>query len=1154
MSALLVDQEARRIIREDTDRTLFVEAGAGSGKTRMLIERVQQLTLWDGIPMGEIAAVTFTERAGAELRDRLRARLESAASYGTDQIRKDRAESALDDLDTAAIGTLHSFARRILSEHPIEAGIPPLIEVLDEVGSSVAFESRWSQLRAELLDSAEMAPTLEMALAVGISVEHIRSLITKLNSDWDLVAEHVVSQGAPPEPQMPDVATTLAESRLLAAMGVSCAKTDDKFLDKLGALGLWADQLEAADGDLIAQLAVLKAAADLSWSHGQKASWGGQLEGLRGECKAWQEDVHELVSQVVESTLRAIVHWCGVRVLQSAHERRSDGRLEFHDLLVLARNLLRDNAEVRETLKQRYRRLLLDEFQDTDPIQIEIAVRIAGGAAATQPDWEDVAVPPGSLFVVGDPKQSIYRFRRADIAMYLRAQRVLGGGVALATNFRTVAAILDWVNAVFGTLITAQQDMQPDYQSLEPARGVPTVGEPVTILGAQEHLHPIRADGLRVLESDDVARVIVRALAEGWTTEVEVEVEDEGSAAITDGGSTTDAQAITVRGPATRWRPLRPGDITILIPARTSLPFLESALDEAGVMYRTESSSLVYHADEVRDLFAAARAIADPSDGFALVTTLRSPLFGCGDDELWTWKQARGSFNLLAPAPQGQEDHTVGVAIAYLRRLHRDSRWLTPSEILGRLALDRRMFEVAVFGPRTRDSWRRLRFVIDQARAWSEVEHGGLRSYLAWATAQSAEGSRVAESVLPETDADSVRIMTIHAAKGLEFPMVILSGMTAAPIHGSGVRLFWPPDGYAVSLSKDLQTGDFQEQLPLDEQMGSYERLRLMYVAATRARDHLVVSMHRSGNRDTNAKRLGNVHAESAAGAVGLPRGEAGPGPTQLSTAITAPPDFDTWLAGVRRSAEASRHHPAVSASGLEGTDPDADWSLRDVDVATSPDTVTEAVADAGTDGEQSAAVTVVQADAGMASGAAKGGRDVELPAWSKGRYGSAIGRAVHAVLQVVDLMSGDGLDDAVAAQCVAEGVVGFSPLVTALVRSALGSDVVKRAAAREHWRESYVGMVKDNATVLGDGTVVEGTVLEGFVDLVYREDDGSLVIVDYKTDDAPDAALPARVAYYAPQLKAYQTILQSATGGPTAAPVLVFLRESPARSLCVSG
>jgi ATP-dependent exoDNAse (exonuclease V) beta subunit len=206
------------------------------------------------------------------------------------------------------------------------------------------------------------------------------------------------------------------------------------------------------------------------------------------------------------------------------------------------------------------------------------------------------------------------------------------------------------------------------------------------------------------------------------------------------------------------------------------------------------------------------------------------------------------------------------------------------------------------------------------------------------------------------------------------------------------------------------------------------------------------------------------------------------------------------------------------------------------------PDITIASEVDAAMDAGADAAIPGVGADDEMASGAAKGGRDVELPAWSKGRYGSAIGRAVHGVLQVVDLASGDGLDDAVAAQCVAEGVVEFASLVTALVQSALSSDVVKRAAARQHWRESYVGMSQ-----------ADGTVLEGFVDLIYREDDGSLVIVDYKTDDAPDAALPSRVAYYAPQLNAYRSLVETATGQPTAPPMLVFARGAAARSLPVA-
>ncbi|MDN5765563.1 MAG: UvrD-helicase domain-containing protein [Humibacillus sp.] len=1091
----LRDRDARSRIRHDTASTLFVDAGAGSGKTSALVSRVQTLVVDDGIPIENIAAVTFTERAAAELRERLRERLEQQVQHTTRAEARTRAQDALDGLDLAAIGTLHAFAQRVLAQHPVEAGIPPLVEVLDEVASSVAFESRWAQIRTQLLDDEQLAPTLETAFALGVRLDHLRSLITRLNGDWDLVESHVLAGPAPGPPPTVDAAGLLARARDLVSQRDHCTDDDDKFLPVLAALESWVDKMNAAGSDLRQQISLLRGASQLRWGGGGKgANWGGRprLDGIRNDCKAWQVEVARLVVTLTTAALRVIVRWCGERVLASAQERRAEGRLEFHDLLVLTRNLLRDNAEVRGALQERYQRLLLDEFQDTDPIQIEIAVRIAGGVGADAENWEDVAVPAGALFVVGDPKQSIYRFRRADIATYLRAQNVLGGQVTLTTNFRTGAPVLDWVNAVFADLIVADEGKQPDYVALDDHRGGASVGPPVAVVGAEAH-DGLRAGEVRVQEAGDVARVIQTALAEGWTTEVESGRDEQGNA-------------------LTEWRPLRPGDITILLPARTSLPYLEQALDEAGVLYRTESSSLVYAEQEVRDLFAAARAIADPSDAFALVTALRSALFGCGDDDLFTWKRDGGSFALLAPARDGAEEHPVGAAIGYLRRLHHTSRWRTPSEVLTRLAVDRRMFEAAVYSPRTRDSWRRLRYVIDQARAWSETEHGGLRAYLAWAAAQASEGSRAAEVVLPETDVDSVRIMTVHAAKGLEFPMVVLSGLSSLPYQPRGVRLLWKDRDFAVALGAGVETDDFAEQVPVDEQMSDYERMRLLYVAATRARDHLVVSLHRGTRGQSNATKLAGAGAATAADAVQLEWDDVIAARSRPATVVSPPPDFQGWLERVQASAAASRNIPVISASGLEGTDPDA-----------------LVPAQGAVDTEES-----------LPPGAAKGARDTEQPAWAKGRYGSAVGRAVHGVLQSIDLATGERLAQAAASQCLAEGVVAFEPLVVDLVRSALAAEVVQRAAVREHWRESYVG-----------GVHADGILVEGYIDLLYREDDGSLVIVDYKTDDVPASALPARAAFYRPQLRTYEELLRSA-GLTVSSSVLLFTTPTGATCLTV--
>jgi ATP-dependent helicase/nuclease subunit A len=1079
----LEDAAQRERIRTDTAETLFVNAGAGSGKTSALIDRVTKLVLVDKVLLANIAAVTFTERAGAELRDRLRARFEQSWRHAQGEERE-LAQRALDDLDGAAIGTLHAFAQRLLMEHPIEAGLPPLIEVLDEVGSSVAFEDRWSELQTALLDDDAIAEPLLIGMSLGMALKHVRSLAQSLGSDWDLISDRVIPLRIEPV-HVPDLTSFLAEAASVAALADQCMDQSDKLFPSFPVLKATVDLLSRA-GDVEAQLGFLQTLEGLKYVHGQGANWTIPCKEVKTAGKELAKQAGVIVDGVLDQCLRLVTRWVAERVYDAAEARRREGRLEFHDLLVLARDLLRHNREARAALHDSYQRLLLDEFQDTDPIQIELAVRIAGGADADQERWQDIAVPDGRLFVVGDAKQSIYRFRRASIATYLEAQRLIGAPAELSTNFRTVEPILDWVNAVFGELIVYQDGGQPAYEPLGCHRHQVGEGSAVTVLGATPHadLPKAAASILREREAADVAAVIRQAIDEAW------QVYDEKTQ---------------------QWRAAEHKDIAVLVPARTSLAHLEEALDRSGVPYRAEASSLVYQAIEVRNLLACARAIADTSDELSLVTALRSPLFGCGDDDLWRWKQAGGRFTLYSGLNDADplEAGPVGSALEYLKHLSFEARWLTPSELLGRIVADRRMLEVAAVGPRMRDSWRRLRFVVDQARAWSEASHGGLRAYLAWAAFQGQELSRVAEAVLPETDTDSVRVMTIHAAKGLEFPIVILSGMTAQTRQPHGVQLLWPPDGgYSVKMGAGIQTADFEAALPIDEQMDQLEKLRLLYVATTRARDHLVVSLHRAGTpKGTAAELMAQAHGATAANPTSFASAANALHPALAYEPFVRPPAFADWYAGVNKARERSRVHAAISASGLEGTEP--------------------------------AVVLAEPADA--EAGQAKGARDLELPPWSKGRYGSAIGRAVHAVLQVIDLVTGDGLDQAVAAQSVAEGLVGKEDLIRSLVQSALDSEVVKRAAASQHWRETYVGTVR-----------ADGTILEGYVDLIYREEDGSLTVVDYKTDAVPAGAIASRVAYYTPQLDAYRECLTASTGEAVST-TLLFLHPVTASAVRVA-
>jgi ATP-dependent helicase/nuclease subunit A len=1042
----LADQRARERMTTALGSTLFVEAGAGSGKTTLLVDRIVALVR-KGTPLRHIAAVTFTDKAATELCDRVRVKLEAAGETG-----------ALDELDGAAIGTLHSFARRILTEHPIEAGLPPLFEVLDDLGSRIAADRRWDELQTRLLQDPEAAPMLRLGFAAGLKLDHLRTLAHQLDANWDLVDERLVTA---PEPTAPcvDVSLLRTMAKKLLLRREECTAPTDKLRLRLDQLEAWLRSTEHADD---AALLELLGTLPKSGKIGRKSSWSCPIDEIRADLAAFHDAGIRIRAQANDRVLRSLLPRLAQPTLSSARRRVAEGRLQFHDLLVLSRELVRSNAEVRHQLAQQYQRLLLDESQDTDPIQVELAVRIAAGAAADQDNWRNIPVPEGSLFFVGDAKQSIYRFRRADIRTYLEARKSLGETVALTTNFRSTREILGWVNDVFGRLIIETPDAQPAYLPLDPPPDLPewaaADGPPVVVLGAAAHADKPTANQVRQREAHDIAALVVRAVREGWRV---------------------------------RERTLSLADITILAPSRTSIGGLEQALDEAGIPYRTEAATFVYSSFEVRELLLCAKAVDDPTDQLAVVATLRAPMFGCSDADLWRWKSGGGSWNLFARPP---EVGVVADGLAQLRLWARSRSVRAPSELLEDIVERRRLLEAAVDSPRYRETWRRLRFVVDQARAWSESEHGSLREYLHWAAGQADDSARVSETVLPETDTDAVRITTIHASKGLEFPFVIVAGLSSS---GSNQRppVLWPADGGCeLKLAAELTTLGYHDADTDERRFEACEDTRLLYVACTRAQDHLAVSLHRSDGRRCPAAVLADVcqhaHHESwTAPAIVELLHRAAPRPADPL------PTWDRWIAT----------HNAALANGRRRE------------------------AESATDIAHGRAATELPIFARQ--GLAKQPRDLELPPWTKGRYGTAIGRAVHGVLQSVDLATGDDLDELAASQAVAEGVRDATPDIANAARAALDSPIIKRAAQRPHWRETYVG------------TVVDGTLIEGYVDLLFRDDDG-LVLIDYKTDAATTADT---IAVYQTQLTVYARAISDAAGEPVTRALLLFLRPSGA-------
>jgi ATP-dependent helicase/nuclease subunit A len=1062
---MTITSDTRQTVIDNLDQTLFVEAGAGSGKTSCLVNRFVAL-VESGIRADRIAAITYTNKAANELVERIRTRLEERARAGSELCR-----SGLSLLDGSAICTVHSFAQRILTEHPIEAGLPPTVIVIDEIGAKVAFESRWEDYVDQLLNDESMERPVRLLLDCGGSIPKLRSVAMQFNGNWDLVEERADHRHRPLPPL--DVSGILAALADMAELAEQCTADDDKlFVHITSKVRDFEQALRQAEDD-DAKLKLLTT-AKLKRNAGQRRNWPAiEVAEVKQRLGDIQAACASFVTRLKDMVLQALAASLAVFTLDGASKRRAAGELEYHDLLVLARAVMRDanhGPAVREALSRRYQCLLIDEFQDTDPIQVELAVLIASDdPEAGGKDWRTVVPRPGHLFFVGDPKQAIYRFRRADIATFLDTRNLIVGSAAtLMHNFRTSETILNWVNATFGQLIQEEAGSQPEYTALIPVRDDPAVGPAVSFIGT-EHEGEVSAAELHEAEASDVATTIRLAIADQWLVSERLPDDSE------------------------RWRPARLTDFAILVPSRTSLPELESALEGADIPYRVETSSLVYGTREIRDLMLIARAVDDPTDALSVVAALRAPSFGCGDDDLLIWKRRyRGSWDYVAPFPDDPAlDHPVRAGLERLRVLHEQRRWQTPSQILDTIVREGRFFELGASARRPRDLWRRLRFVLDQCRAWEEAGGGTLRRYLRWIASQSVAGERAKETMLPESDDDAVRILTIHGAKGLEFPIVVLSGMTSEMVRQStGVEVRFPgTEGWAIKLSKDFATELFESTSAVEEQRDRDERIRLLYVATTRARDHLVVSVHRKAE---------NSRAETSAEVLH----EAGWDPSLVKLLDLTGREFPSDDTPERRSGETAAALPSIE-----------EWRHMH-----------EAALEA-------AARPIAISATGLAAEETVWEEDDDQP---KRRAvpgtGAAVGSAVHAVMQIVDLASGEGLSAICAAQAAAAGIGVRADVIEALCRSALESDAVKRAAQGRHWREVYVGVP--------DGD----RVLEGFIDLLHEDGDG-VAIVDYKTDSWRDASeLDAKVERYRGQMQAYARAVSQSTGRNVVCATLLFL------------
>ncbi len=1051
------DQAARDLIRERLDINLLVEAGAGSGKTECLAQRMAAGVLAGRYEVEQMAAVTFTRKAAAELRGRFQLTLERTLVEERDESRKTRARLALRRLEHLFAGTIHAFCAHLLRERPVEAGVAPGFSELDEIDEVAQRRHAWR----EYLDRqrAQGSPALHELVEAGVrpvDLDHAFATVCNYAEVEFPVGEAPRPDAGPARAAFETFWATL--TALLPdgpARDTTCAvqKRMRDFARRLRVLSLDEPRVVA---ELIAEWRGQPVVVQKWWPAGKTSK-----ARIEDACAKF----HEVALPFLEAWYRYVYRLAVTLLIEgrehAAAARRRAVTLNYNDLLQYAAALLRDDPTVRAALQDKYRWLFVDEFQDTDPLQAEVILLLAGAPGAER-DWTAVPLRPGALFVVGDPKQSIYRFRRADINIYQRVRACIlasGGQVATLTAcFRSVPALCEWANLAFGALFPAEPTaQQPAFAALQAGRedkgsalGVRRLEIPETVTGA---------DAMVEFEADAIARYI-RAQVDA--------------------------------------RRRAPGDFLLLTRARRALPTYTKAMEAMHLPVEVSGGAAFARSTAVTGLADLLAALTDPDDGPAVVGVLRGPLFGLSDAELFRHRRAGGGFLITAP-DVGEAPGPVGEGLRALRSMYEWTRRLPAPAAVERVLEATGLLAMTSAGSPGGAEAGDLLHAVDRIR--QITEEGGTLADAAEALIDDLESAEVESVPLEPGRRDVVRLMNLHKAKGLEAPVVFL----ADPGRG------WP-DTVDVRVVRDglhargyfeltRPRGDFGRQ-PLGRPEGwehlqdeereylAAEHRRLLYVAATRARDLLVVSRPAKASRARSWAQLDPFLARVPVLAV----------PPVAIPLPLAQPDLSAGARGAAESARQSRMAPLRAPA----------WQVESV--------------------------------TGTAHRAGPYGHPLQEGRTREPDTGMAWGSLIHFLLE----HALPGPRDRAHLERLANWFAFDTPELQRVIPEAL--DTVERVMAADFWREALAA--EERAVEVPFAVTVPAPdgpprLLHGVVDLAYRTSTG-WTIIDYKTDQLA-AGIDALVSRYAPQIRAYADHWRAQLGAPTRA-ALHFIRSGETR------
>ena len=793
---------------------MVVEAGAGTGKTSLLIDRL--LSLLHEFSITDLVAITFTEKAAGELQDRLRQALEEKVIDRKTGKPDFRILNALDNIDRASISTIHSFASSLIRERPFEVGLEPDFQHFDEADES---DLLMEVLRNSLTGRDDHRDRLiSQFLLLGGNLNRLTELLYLINGERELLPFFKERTSLlEPSNWFESFKTRIAELNENSLK--NCIDQDDPGRLQIEKLAeLMPSQEVPDDEDAWRWLIEL---TGIKTNIGRKGSWTDP--DMCGEQKANIREIKEEAQGIYETSgtaiLEELIIWLRGLVSRTEELKLENGQMTFQDLLIFSRRLL-ENPHTLGHFQHRFRRVLIDEFQDTDPLQVEIAMLLATAKPEAE-EWREIRLEMGKICLIGDPKQSIYRFRRADNRIYTQATgRVIKHGekVMIRQNFRSAPGIIEFVNSFFTPIwIETKDGCRYEPLTADPDRSDSEPSPPVTIINHDEPLDSVPE--LRDKEAGWIARIIDIAVNhEKW----KVTERD--------------------RGNGFSYRSVNYGDIAILFPRMTGIDSYSEALAEAGIPYNIEKGRGFYDRQIVRDLYNCLASVDNPADRLSVCGALRSGLFGLSDAELAEWMDKSDGRIDYREEIEGIPESIESV-LSILRKLHSERFELTTDRIIERLLECSDLIPVLLSDRFSEIDIGAVENLLAMARRYEGENRSRLRGFIRRLRKRLEDGDK--EDVAPITgEVDYVRLMTVHAAKGLEFPVVILANLS----EGRSQREKLIPNRLERSFEVEIggksdgfRTTGYPDAAENEEQEKKTEAQRLLYVAMTRARDHLIL-------------------------------------------------------------------------------------------------------------------------------------------------------------------------------------------------------------------------------------------------------------------------------------------------------------------------